>query len=431
MYMLSWDYIKEKWADAGFQRYFKNTGWVFISRILSMVISFIATIIIARNLGPGNYGQLSYAVSFVAIFSFIASLGIDSVLYRELIKFPEKRKEYLGTAFVMKSVAGVVTAIIIVVSAMLISQDDVSRILIFILAGTFLFYPPNIINYEFQAKVKSKLPSIISLVITLILNILKILVIFSNKGVIYLALILLLEPILYAILLTIAYKIEFKETILSWKFDKDIATKILKDSWPMIIMGAFSIIYGRIDQVLIKNMLDATSVGIYGAAVTIAEAWYFAHGIITTSMYPAVVNAKKVSEELYEKRLKKFVIVLFLLSVGISIVTMIFAPLIMGILYGSAFSGSVMVLQIYVWANVGVALNSLVFNYLITENYRKIILFVSFIPMVINIILNLVWIPKYGIAGSAFATAISYSLGPLSILCFKQTREKMIKIFKS
>jgi O-antigen/teichoic acid export membrane protein len=110
---------------------------------------------------------------------------------------------------------------------------------------------------------------------------------------------------------------------------------------------------------------------------------------------------------------------------------MIFAPLIMGILYGTAFAGSIIILQIYVWANVGIALNSLVFNYLITENYRKIILFVSFIPMVINIILNLVWIPKYGIAGSAFATAISYTLGPLSILCFKQTREKMIKIFKS
>jgi O-antigen/teichoic acid export membrane protein len=144
-----------------------------------------------------------------------------------------------------------------------------------------------------------------------------------------------------------------------------------------------------------------------------------------------VVNAKKTSEELYEKRLKKFIIALFGLSVGISILTMIFAPLIMGILYGAAFSGGIIVLQIYVWANVGIALNSIVFNYLITENYRKIILITSFIPMIINVILNLLWIPRYGIAGSAFATAISYSLAPLTILCFKQTREKMIKIFKS
>jgi O-antigen/teichoic acid export membrane protein len=431
MNIFSWSYIKEKWAHAGFQRYFQNTGWVFISRILSMVISFIATIIIARNLGPGNYGQLSYAVSFVAIFSFIASLGIDSVLYRELIKFPEKKKEYLGSAFTLKLIAGIVTAVVIIISAIFFSQDDVSKTLIFILAATFLFYPPGIVNYEFQARVKSKLPSIASFLITVILNVLKILVIFSHKGVIYLALILLLEPILSSAFLMIAYKVEFNETIFSWKFDKDISKRILIDSWPMIIMGAFGVIYGRIDQVLIKNMLDSTSVGIYSAAVTIAEAWYFAHGIITTSMYPAVVNAKKVSEELYEKRLKKFIIVLFLLSVGICIATMIFAPLIMGILYGAAFSGSVIILQIYVWANVGVALNSLVFNYLITENYRKIILITSFVPMIINVILNLIWIPKYGIVGSAYATAISYVLGPLSIMLFKPTREKMIKIFRS
>jgi O-antigen/teichoic acid export membrane protein len=431
MNLLSSSYIKGKWADAGFQKYFKSTGWMFISRILSMIISFIATIIIARKLGPENYGQLSYALSFVAIFSFIASLGIDSVLYRELVKYPEKRKEYLGSAFVMKLIAGVFTAAVIAMSAILFSQDDVSKVLIFILAATFLFYPPSIVNYEFQAKVKSKLPSIAALAITLILNILKILVIFSNKGVIYLALILLLEPILYAIFYLIAYKIEFNETIFSWKYNKEISIKILKDSWPMIIMGAFSIIYGRIDQVLIKNMIDSTSVGIYGSAVTIAEAWYFAHGIITTSLYPAVVNAKKTSEELYEKRLKKFIIALFGLSVGISIITMVFAPLIMSILYGAAFSGGIIVLQIYVWANVGVSLNSVIFNYLLTENYRKIILFISFIPMIINVILNLIWIPKYGIVGSAYATAISYVLGPLSIMLFKPTREKMIKIFKS
>ena len=91
MKILSISYLKEKWAHAGFQKYFINTGWMFMSKIICMTISFVTTIYIARNLGPENYGQLSYAVSFISIFGFIAALGIDNALYRDLIKNYNKK----------------------------------------------------------------------------------------------------------------------------------------------------------------------------------------------------------------------------------------------------------------------------------------------------------------------------------------------------
>ena len=82
--------ITKKWSDSGFQKYFKSTSWSLVSRFLSMVISFFATVFIARNLGPGNYGQLSYALSFVGLFAFISTIGIDNILYRDLIKRPSE-----------------------------------------------------------------------------------------------------------------------------------------------------------------------------------------------------------------------------------------------------------------------------------------------------------------------------------------------------
>jgi len=431
MYIFSWNYLKEKWAHAGFQRYFKSTGWMLISKILCMVISFAATIIVTRRLGPVNFGQLSYALSFVGIFSFITSLGIDSVLYRDLIKYPEKKNEYLGSAFVMKMIASISTAIFIIIFAKLFAQDDVSKILIYILSFVSIFQTFGIIYSEFQARVKSKLPSIITIFITLLLNVLKVGVILLNQGVIYLALIVLLEPILYSTFYSIAYKFEFKEKITDWKFNKQIALGLLRNSWPMILTAAFSVIYSRIDQILIKHIMDAGAVGIYSSAVIVAEAWYFVPGMITASLFPAIVNAKKTSEKLYEVRLKKVAILLLVLSVGIGIVNTILAPFIINLLYGSAFTGGIIVLQIYVWSNIGIGLGSLAFNYLITENYRKIILLSSFVPMISNLVLNLIWIPRYGIAGSALATLISYTLWPLSLLFFKVTREKMVLIFKS
>jgi O-antigen/teichoic acid export membrane protein len=96
MAYFSKELIKKKIQSEGFQKYFKNTSWVLASRVLCMAISFVTTTFIARHLGPTNFGQLSYAISFVAIFSFLPALGIDAVLYKELIENPDKKSEFLA-----------------------------------------------------------------------------------------------------------------------------------------------------------------------------------------------------------------------------------------------------------------------------------------------------------------------------------------------
>ena len=262
MYIFSWTYIKEKWAHAGFQKYFRNTGWMLVSRVLCMGIAFITTIFIARKLGPENYGQLSYATSFVSIFSILATLGLDTILYRDLIKNPDKKKEFLGSAFAIKLIAGLITTVLVILSAFIFAEDDVSKTLIVILSGTFLFGAFQIISYEFQAQVKSKYPSIISLLVTIILNTLKILIILSGKGVIYLAFVLLLEAILYAIFYWYFYVKIIGGKISEWKFAKNVAINLLSDSCPLIFTSACSLVYARIDQIFIKHMIDASTVGI-------------------------------------------------------------------------------------------------------------------------------------------------------------------------
>ena len=419
-------YIREKWQHAGFQKYLQNTGWLFTSRILCMVMSLLTTAFIARGLGPANFGQLSYAISFISIFSILASLGIDNILYRDLIKYPDKKKEYLGSALMIKLVAGFLTAFLIFISTFFFVQDDVSKTLILILSATFIFNAFQIINFEFQARVESKYPSIISFLVNLILNILKIIVIINGKGVIYLAFILLLESILYALFYWLAYEKRIQGKISDWKFNKKITINLLRDSWPFIFTSTFILVYSRIDQIFIKNMVDSHAVGIYDAAARIAEVWYFIPGIIVSSVFPAIINAKKSSEELYYARLKKLFVTLLLIAIVIALPVTILAPLIIKLIFGSAFTGSTIILQIYVWSCIGTFLGILADNYLITENFKKILLFKSFFPMVLNIILNIIWIPRFGLVGSAYATLISYSFGPISLVFFRQTRTKIL-----
>ncbi|NDA64978.1 MAG: hypothetical protein EBX50_23570, partial [Chitinophagia bacterium] len=222
MTTLSVAYLKEKWTHTGFQKYFQNMGWMFFGRLGSMLVSFIATAYIARHLGPSNYGELSYAVSFVSIFSFIAVLGIDQVLYRDIIRYPEKKNLYMGSAMVLRLTASIIAIILCCGFAIWLSPADVSLFLIFILSISFILNAFQIINLEFQASVQSKFPSLLSLYVAISINILKIIVVVLGKGVIYLALVLLLEALFYA-LGYIYYRKKVFGKISQWSFDKNIA----------------------------------------------------------------------------------------------------------------------------------------------------------------------------------------------------------------
>lgn len=405
-------------------------GWMFFAKIGSMAVSFFATMIVARHLGPTNYGQLSYAISFVGLFSFIAALGIDQILYRDLVKYPEKRNEYIGSALVLRMVASAVAFVLCIITAFIMSENDISLLLIFIVSLSFVFSTFLLTTYEFQATVQQKYPSILALAVTILLNILKILVILSGKGVIYLAFIIVLEPILY----TAGYlyfRVKVFGTMKHWRFDKVIAVAIVKDSFPLIFASAFFIIYARIDQVMIKNMMDATSVGLYSAAVSISEIWYFIPHIITASLFPAIVNAKKVSEGLYYARIRKLFLVVLLVSFIVCLPTTLLSESIILLIFGGEFLGANVALQIYVWSNIGGILTSLVHQILITENLTKAISITSFFGMAANIILNFFLIPKYGIAGAATASMISYIVPILSLLCIKKSRVIILNVLRN
>ncbi len=431
MQALTWSYIKEKWNHAGFQKYFQNTGWMFIARIASMVISFITTAIVSRRLGPENLGQLSYALGFTGLFSFIAFLGLDAVLSRDLIKYPEQKKEYLSTAFILKIISGSIAFFLCLISTILFAKKDISMWLIIILSFTLILNAFQVIGNEFQARVKLKYPSIFSIITVVILNSLKILVVLSNKGVIYLAFILLLESVLGVIFGVYLYKKIAKDNFFDFSFSKKIALSLLNDSWVLMFISAFSTIYMDIDQVMLKHMISTVSVGLYSVAVNISEVWYFIPSIIVASLLPAIINAKLTHENTYNKRLGLLAIILIGLSILVAIPTAIFAPLIIKIIYGSQFISAAPILQIYIWSGIGMSLGILTNNYLIAENYRKILFVSSFISMTTNVILNIILIPRYGMIGSAWATFISYSLIPLSLVLFKKTRQRVVHVSES
>lgn len=419
----------ERLRAEGPKRYFFHTGWNLLGRAVSLVVSFFVSIYVTRALGPSNWGLLSYVVSFTGIFAFVASLGVDNILYVDLVKEPEKYNKFLGSSFVLKFLGGCLAFFLVLIISVLSDNNFYTNVLLAVVAAGFFFQPFNVINLYFQAKVQSKPTVILSLGLNFLLAAIKILMVFFGLSLKYFAALYLVEAIFSALGYIYIYTRSGK-AVSNWGFDFGICKQILSASWPLIISSAFAYVYSRIDQVMIKHLLSQESVGLYDIGVRLSEVWYVFPTIIIGSLTPAIINAKKVSEELYEKRISKlygfttYLSLLFILPIAF-----LATPLIR-LLYGNAFLPAAGVLEIYVWAGVSVVWATIVNQYLTNEKLTKISLFLNTFGMVVNVAINWYAIPKFGIIGAAWATLISYSLIPFGAVLFKQSRSQLKYIAK-
>jgi O-antigen/teichoic acid export membrane protein len=218
--------------------------------------------------------------------------------------------------------------------------------------------------------------------------------------------------------------LEHSESIIkSLKFNKSTAIDLLRDSWPLIFGSIAASIYMKIDQVMIKEMLDNKSVGYYAVAVKLSDIWLFITIALTQSFAPSIINAKKVNNELYLERLQLMYNLLIKIAVFISILMFIFSKDIIILFYGEQYKESVAILNVYIWSIVFVFLSNGSWAYYLNENLQKIASMRLIYGAIVNIILNIYFIEYFGLVGAAYATIISYSISSYFINYFhKKTK---------
>jgi len=415
---------KQLFTQQGFMKYFKNTSWLFAEKILRMVVGLFVGIWVARYLGPDRFGLLSYAQSFVGLFVVIAGLGLDGIVVREMVKLPEKEQKILSTVFILKLIGALFTLLILAAAVMLTSNDNYTNMLIFIIASAVVFKSFNIIDLYFQARVLSKYVVFANMFSLLLSSLLKICLIWMKAPLEAFAWVILFDSIVLALGYLYWFVKVQKRIFLRYKgFDRKLAGYLLRESWPLILSGMVISIYMKIDQVMIKEMLDSEAVGQYAAAVRLSEAWYFIPMVISSSLFPAIINAKKISKELYYKRLQTLYDLMVWMAIFIALPMTFFSDWMMNFLYGSLYSESGKVLMIHIWAGIFVALGVVRAKWILTENLQRYVLGYLLVGLLVNIILNYYLIQYVGLKGVAFATLLAQGIGTLIMPYFiKNTR---------
>jgi O-antigen/teichoic acid export membrane protein len=412
------------------KKYISNTIWVISDKVIRQGLSFFISAWIARYLMPEDYGILSYALAFSALFGAIAGLGIDSILVREIVKKPEDTPILLGTTFILRLITSILGFLITMAILYAMHPDDYRLLLITCLCSVvFVIQAVDVTDPFFQSQVKSKFVIYARNISFAITSIMKVTAIILKAPLEVFAWITVAEATIASAMMWFYYK---KHQVHSgkWNFKKSHAGTLLRDSLPMALSNLVIILYMKIDQILLKEMMNDRAVGLYSAAVKLCEIWYFIPMVLCSSIYPGLVKARENNPKLYMETLALLYKGVFWLGVLIAIGVSLLSPWII-LIYGQEFASAAGVLAIYSIATIATYFGIVTSQFLLAENLTKISFYRTFIGLVSNLLLNYLLIPPYGIMGSAVATLISYTIATFGLLFFRSTAGHMMFAIQS
>ena len=392
------------------QKALSNTGWLFLEQIIRMVIGLLVGVWVARYLGPEQFGQINYAVAFVALFGIIASMGLDGIVIRDIVRKPSCKNEILGTSFSIKLVSGIVVFCLIMGAVYLVRPDEpLIHWLVGIIAAGTIFQSLEVINLWFQSQVQSKYTVFAKNIALLTVSAIRIVLILMKAPLIAFAWAGLTEIILGSMMLAVSYKFQggyFK----AWRVRMDMAKGLLRDSWPLIFSTAFVIINLQIDKIMVGEISGDKELGSYAAAARLSEIWYMIPLIIGASIAPALTEERYNDRQSYKAKLQKAYDILSILALSLALPITFLSKKIILLLYGLDYINASLMLSIHIWSALFVFHVSLRTRSLIIENHQRIIAAYAFLTVVSNILLNYVLIPLYGGIGASWASLASWSL---------------------
>jgi O-antigen/teichoic acid export membrane protein len=390
------------------QKVIGNTGWQFADNLVRMGIGLLIGIWVARYLGPAQFGLLSFALAFVALFSPLASLGLDDIVVRNLVRDPTTRDETLGTAFVLKLVGGTVslaaaTAVIFVQRP----DDGLGQALVAIIAAGAVFQAFNVIEFWFNSQVQARYVVVARSTAFLACAGVKVALILYDAPLIAFAWVGTLEFLLGAILLVLVYRSR-GFTLRRWSSRLTRAKTLLHDSWPLLLSCIVIMIYLRIDQVMLGEMVGSEAVGVYSVAVRLTEVWLFIPTAIYWSVLPSLVEAREEGNDVFYSRLQKYYNLMALFAYLIAIPVMLLANWLVLSLFGQPYEEAGLMLAVMIWANLFTFLELARSAFFNVMNWNRIYFVTLALGAALNVVLNWLLIPRYGGLGAAIATCVSY-----------------------
>lgn len=399
----------------------RNVVWLTIERIVKMAFSFFATSLVARKLGGESFGAISYLFGLVLITSSIANFGFDNLLLKEINFQPKSIRELVFKCFKLKLFGLSLGAVALVVFFKFSGLETLERDLIIPFLLVLFLSSFQVFEFYFLAMVQSKYSVSAYFWGGIISNFLKIIGLFLDFNIVFIGYMFLLEYLISASLLTLYF---FRHTRPDQtKLISGTMIKLLKSSLPLTLASVSTMIYMKIDQVMLRNYLGLKEVGEYSAALKLSEFIYFVPVILVGSYFSKWVLMNKEGHD-YLKSVDKVLTLLLIVAFSYVLGAWFLGEFIIEAVFGSEYQNSFQILKIHALSTFFVFIGVVTSKLLIIHNLEKVILYVSIMGAIFNVLLNCFLIPLYGGYGAAIATVLSqFGSGYLFLFIFKDTRK--------
>lgn len=392
-----------------------RSALLLVERFFRLGAGAIIAIAVARLLGDSLLGLYSIVMVWVAFLQPLTNLGMNNIVQKlaQDQPSPALALAVLSTAFWLRMVAGVVFALLMLAGFYLFYPDLMQQQPWVIVALFFLqsFFSAILYEYQqnywghFRAVAASKIAVSVATLTARLIGI------WLGLDIYFLLLVVAIEFVMTGAVQYYWYRKYAPERLwLTWpRPDWPIARQLFRRSSWLWVSGIVSVVYLKIDLVMIDHMLGKAATGQYSAIARISELWYVIPVTLAARYYPEMLKMYQQSWPGYLAMLRKRGSQFFLLGAAIALLMTIFAHWIVLFAYGENFLATVTVLQIHVWAGCFVFVRSLISQHLILTGQEPLSLLSHGVGALINVAMNYWLIPLYGIEGAAWATLASYA----------------------
>jgi len=384
----------------------KNTTVLLIATFISYLFGFFTTLFIARYLGAEGFGVISLALALTAIFGIFTDLGLSTLTVREVARNRTLASKYVINITLIKLILSLITFIFLILTTKIIGYSSQENFVIYLIGFYMIFGSFSGIFYSiFQSYEKMEYQSV-GTIINAVLMLLGVLIaVYYHLNIIAFAIIYVIVSLVVLIYNLFIYSWKFKlpRNMIDLSFWKPTIILAL----PFGITGIFTMIYFWIDSVILSIMVGNEVVGWYNAAYRLIFIFISLYSVYMVSIFPIMSKfyetSKKSIKLVYERSFK----FLLIISLPLAVFTTLMADKIILIIYGTGYIPSIIALQILIWSIVFMFVNNLSLNLLGSVNRPLVVAKIIASGAIINIILNILLIPKLSYIGSSASTVIT------------------------
>jgi O-antigen/teichoic acid export membrane protein len=398
-------------------RLFRSASWLLAERVVKIIASFVSALWVARYLGPEQYGALAFATSWVLLFSEVATLGLNALLAKALVEAGDNCNRLIGTALVLRLVAGALVGAAAVAGMVRLAPDRAELpVMVAVLAVGALFRAGEVFEQYHFAREEMRPPAVARIGASSVHLLLSVGMILARVSVVGFAVARVVE----VITMNLAFYLGARRLrdAASYRFDAGAARSLLATSWPLILSGVGATLNLKVDQVMLGGICGAEALGQYAVAAQLSEVWFFVPTAFMTAALPLLVRLRMYDRPSYDAKYATFFSAMLWLAVAAAAVIAWSAGTFVPLLFGPAYASAAPILVIHVWGGLFVAMRAVLSKWIVTEGVTTVSLVTHGLGAVSNIVANAVLIPNFCGTGAAFATVFSYAVSSYLSLWF-------------